>query len=44
MILFGLGFAVGALVCGVVANRFPKLFGIAVAGVNAVDAKVNSKL
>ena len=42
--IFALGFAIGALVCGIVANRFPKVFGIAVAGVNAIDDKVNAKI
>ena len=41
---FSIGFIVAALGTGIIANRFPKVFGIAVAGVNAIDAKVNAKL
>jgi len=42
--IFSLGFLVGGLCIGIIANRFPKVFGIAVAGVNAIDAKVNAKV
>jgi len=44
MIEIGIGFIAGVIVCGFVANRFPGLFGIAVAAVNTADTAINKKL
>lgn len=38
------GLLVGAMACGVLANCFPSLFGIAVAAVNKADAAINQKI
>lgn len=41
MLLFALGFAAGAIVIGIVANRRPNWFASVVKAANIVDAKVN---
>lgn len=42
MLLFGLGFAAGAVAIGFLANRKPEWFAKVVKVANAVDDKVNA--